>query len=201
MFHILSRSKRMLHKERQRASCVRENFMHSCMSKDSCSVQRENNPLGQGVRSPIVRIAGQRETEVLESIGKYMESMYASIAGGNESERRNGLESENPRKPSQQPCGEGSMENRKLNETIETFRRGYSGGMHTRTQQRTGEALLVPCRNEWKKVSRITGNTGKSTENERVADELVVAMKRGNACGVKRLCCCESSDKTGGWMR
>jgi len=29
MFHILSRHKRMLHKERQRASCVRENFTHS----------------------------------------------------------------------------------------------------------------------------------------------------------------------------
>jgi hypothetical protein len=39
------------------------------------------------------------------------------------------------------------------------------------------------------KVGRITGNPGKSAEGERVADGLVVAMKRGNARGAKRPCC------------
>jgi hypothetical protein len=39
------------------------------------------------------------------------------------------------------------------------------------------------------KVDRITGSTGKSIEDERVAVGSVIAMKRGNARGAKRPCC------------
>lgn len=172
--------------------------MHSCMSNESWSVQRELNPLGKGVRIPIAWIAGRRETKVLESIDKDMESMFASLAGRNESKRIGGPESENPRKPSQQLCGEGSMGNRNLTVTIDSFRRGDSGGMQTRIHQPTGEALLVPRRNAWSKVSHITGNTGKLAEDERVADGFVVASKRGNSRGAKEPCCCNSSNNTGG---
>jgi hypothetical protein len=38
--------------------------------------------------------------------------------------------------------------------------------------------------------NRITGNTGKSVDDERVAEGPVVATKRGNARGAKRPCCC-----------
>jgi hypothetical protein len=38
--------------------------------------------------------------------------------------------------------------------------------------------------------NRITGNTGKSVDGERVAEGPVVAQKRGNARGAKRPCCC-----------
>lgn len=58
---------------------MRENRLSGCMSKDSCSVQRENNPLGKGVRIPIAGIAGRRETKVLKSIDGRMESMRASL--------------------------------------------------------------------------------------------------------------------------
>jgi len=34
----------------------------------------------------------------------------------------------------------------------------------TRTCRTTGEAVLVPVRNGWSKVSRITGDTGKAAE-------------------------------------
>ena len=111
--------------------------------------------------------------------------MFASLAGCNESERIGGLESEKPRKPSRQLNGEGSMNNRKLTETIDSFRRGGSDGMQTRTLQLTGEAFLVPARNRWSQVDRITGNTGKSVDDEKVAEGSVVAVKRGNARGAK----------------
>lgn len=146
-------------------------------------------------------MAGRRETEVLESIDKYMESMYASIAGRNESKSAGGPEIAKPRRPSRQPYGEGKMDNRILNETIEPLRRGDSGSMRTRTHRPTGEALLVPCGNAWSKVSRITGDTGKAVEGERVADELVVAGKRNSFRGAKELCCGNSSNKMEGWMR
>jgi len=127
--------------------------------------------------------------------------MYASLAGSNESERIGGPESVKPRKPSRQLNGECSMNNRKLTETIDSFRRGGSDGMQTRTLQLTGEAFLVPYRNVRSKSSHITGKTGKLVEDEKVADGFVVAMKRGNSRGVKEPCCCNSSDKMGGWMR
>jgi hypothetical protein len=73
-------------------------------------------------------------------------------------------------------------------------RADYSGGVvsdstATRAQQATGEALLVPARKGGSWVGRITGSTGKSADDERVADGLVVAAKRGNARGAKEPCC------------
>src|SRR5215510_12290342 len=54
--------------------------------------------------------------------------------------------------------------------------------------QATGEALLVPARNRRSKVGRITGNTGKSAEDERVAAGSVIAEKRSNVRGAKGPC-------------
>jgi len=51
---------------------------------------------------------------------------------------------------------------------------------------------LVPDRNVRSKVDLITGSTGKWVEDERVADEYVVAMNWGNAQGAKVLCCWHS---------
>ena len=118
--------------------------------------------------------------------------MFASLAGCNESERIGGPESVKPRKPSGRPDGEGSMNNRKLTETIDSFRRGGSDGMQTRTLQLTGEAFLVPHRNVRRKPSHITGNTGKSAEGETVAAGSVVVTKRGNSRGAKGPCCTRS---------
>src|SRR5262249_53447328 len=85
--------------------------------------------------------------------------------------------------------GEGSMIRPKPVEGA-----GHSGGVvtdgtTTRTHRATGEALLVPTGNGGSWVGRITGNTGKSADDERVADGSVVARKRGNARGAKEPCC------------
>src|SRR5207342_1888123 len=53
-------------------------------------------------------------------------------------------------------------------------RRGGSDSTVTRTCRATGEALLVPARNRRSMVGRITGETGKSAEDERVAAGSVV---------------------------
>jgi hypothetical protein len=50
-----------------------------------------------------------------------------------------------------------------------------------RTCRATGEALLVPARNRRSRVDRITGSTGKSIDDERVAEGPVRVMTRGNA--------------------
>ena len=71
---------------------------------------------------------------------------------------------------------------RKLAEAVCPLRRDDSGSTVAREHQATGEALLVPARNCWSRVGRITEDTGKSTEDERVADGSVVAVRQGNAC-------------------
>ncbi|MCX5847582.1 MAG: hypothetical protein NTW12_14720 [Deltaproteobacteria bacterium] len=81
------------------------------------------------------------------------------------------------------------MNRRKLDDTFDSFRRGDSDSMVTRTNQATGETLLVPGRNFWSKVGLITGNTGKWIEGERVADGFVRAMNWSNIRGAKEPCC------------
>jgi RNA-directed DNA polymerase len=58
----------------------------------------------------------------------------------------------------------------------------------TRTYRGTGEAFLVPGRNRRSKVGRITGDTGKAAEDEKVAAGSVVATKRSNVRGAKGPC-------------
>ena len=70
--------------------------------------------------------------------------------------------------------------------------------MVTRTREATGETLLVPSRNRWSKVGRITRAPGKLAEDERVAAGSVGAVKRGNARGAKGPYYLSSSFNTGG---
>ena len=69
-------------------------------------------------------MAGRRETEYLKPIDQASVRDVSESPGRNESERTGGPESENPRRPSPQPWGEGSMINRKLIETV-----NHSGGV------------------------------------------------------------------------
>jgi hypothetical protein len=69
-------------------------------------------------------MAGRRGTEYLKPIDKASVRDVSESPGRNESERTGGPESENPRRPSPQPWGEGSMINRKLIETV-----NHSGGV------------------------------------------------------------------------
>jgi len=80
------------------------------------------------------------------------------------------------------------MGRRRLADEATALRRGDRGGTVARGCRATGEALLVPGRNPWSKVGRITSE-GKSVEGERVAEGLAVAMRRGNARGAKEPCC------------
>ena len=75
------------------------------------------------------------------------------------------------------------MGSRMLNETVAPLRRGGSDGTMTRTCRATGEALLALAGNRQRKVSPITGDTGKGAEGERVAEGRTVARKWGNARG------------------
>jgi hypothetical protein len=70
-----------------------------------------------------------------------------------------------------------------------SLRRGGRGSTVTRTRRATGEAVLVPPRNQRSKVGRITGDPGKSTDDETVAAGPVVAVKRSNSRGAKGPCC------------
>ena len=55
----------------------------------------------------------------------------------------------------------------------------------TRAYRATGETVLVPARNCWNQVGRISGDTVKSAEDETVAAGSAVVVKRGNARGAK----------------
>jgi len=56
--------------------------------------------------------------------------------------------------------------------------------MVTRTHSATGEALIAPVRNHWRKVGFITRDTGKWTVGGRVADRSVVcAWQHGRQVG------------------
>ena len=103
-------------------------------------------------------MARLRETKTLKPIDNTVYKDGSESPGRNGSERKGGPESEQPRKPSLRPEGEGSMSGRKLAETLVSFRRGDSGGMVARTRRATGEALLVPGRNAWRKVGSITSD-------------------------------------------
>jgi hypothetical protein len=103
------------------------------------------------------------------------------------SECTSSLETESQR-PSLSSWGEGNMTRRKLTEAAR-----HSGGV-------TAAARWQGCAKQLEKPSsprreiggernRITGDTGKSVEGERVAERSAVATKSGNADGAKGPCC------------
>lgn len=138
-------------------------------------------------QSPVVRIAEGMETEPSKPID---EVSLREITSHRAVSTENALW---PRK-CECPRAEPATERRRQHEQPNTDRygcspwRGGSDGTVTRTCQATGEALLVPARNCRSKVGRITGDTGKSVEDERVAAGSVVAMKRSNVRGAKGPC-------------
>ncbi len=81
--------------------------------------------------------------------------------------------------------GEGSMGGRNLAEAPVHSGGVFGGGTVTRTRKATGEALHVPWRNPWSKSAPITDDIGKWSEDVRVADGSVLAVKPGNAGGAK----------------
>jgi hypothetical protein len=69
-------------------------------------------------------MAGWRETETLKPIDKAICRVVSESPGRNANERRGGLDSAKPRRPSPQLWGEGSMGYRRLTEAV-----AHSGGV------------------------------------------------------------------------
>ena len=146
-------------------------------------------PAGARVRSPVVWIAGWRETKTLKPID--------NVSLGKTTSHR-AVTTVNAKVASKVRSPEGRVLNRRakaawgsrnLTDAAPSLRRGGSDSTVTRTCRATGEALLVPARNHRSRVDRITGSTGKSIEGERVTDGFAVAVRRGNARGAKEPCC------------
>ena len=146
-------------------------------------------PAGARVRSPVVWIAGWRETKTLKPID--------NVSLGKTTSHR-AVTTVNAKVASKVRSPEGRVLNRRakaawgsrnLTDAAPSLRRGGSDSTVARTCRATGEALLVPARNRRSRVDRITGSTGKSIEGERVTDGFVVAVRRGNARGAKEPCC------------
>jgi len=114
--------------------------------------------------------------------------VVSELSGRNESERIGDLETVVTQGPSLRSLGEGSMVRRKLTDAAQ-----HSGGaVATARQQGHVEQLEKPSSSRREiggAGSRITGNNGKSVEDERVAEGPAVATKRSNVRRAKRPCC------------
>ena len=75
-----------------------------------------------------------RETESLKLIDNTIFGMVDESPGCSENERIGGLESEEPRRPSLQPEGEGITDGHTLTNVAEPLRRGGRDGMVARTR-------------------------------------------------------------------
>ena len=113
----------------------------------------------------------------------------ASCSGRNDSEREVAPKMSSPGGRARNREGEGCTARRKPIEAAGRSGGVVSDGTTTRTHRATGETLLVPARKGGSWVSRITGSTGKSADDERVAEGFAVAMKRSNVRGAKGPCC------------
>ena len=153
----------------------------------ACSVG--DSPTGGRVRNPVARVASVEETKRMKPTDKAILGMVSESPGRNVSEPRGGLDK------IKHPKAEPPMVGRRQHDMAQTDRGGVSlrrGCRHStvaRTCRATGETVLVPSRNRWSKVGRITGRTGKAGEGETVAARPVVARRPGNAGGAKGPCC------------
>jgi hypothetical protein len=116
------------------------------MSRKGWCIQREFNPVGARVRSPVAWIVGRRETEFRKSIDETIHGMGAS---------HRAVTKVNAQMASKMltPEAELSVVERRQHGTPqsdrrgETLWRGSSDSTVTRIYQATGEALLAPLRN------------------------------------------------------
>ena len=165
----LGPSRRVPHGEAsRRAGCRKSARPVVCPAKaDMFSRRQTCRGNSQALRSLDSRVAGNQDSEAYRQGLPWGDH---ESPGRNDSERACGLESEWIRGPSPHPKGEGSMRCRNLTDAAPSPRRGGSDSTVIRTCRATGEALLVPARNRRSRVDRITGSTGKSIDDERVAD-------------------------------
>jgi len=159
--------------------CVQERLMGSAGVR----------PVGVRIGRPVAGRAGWRVTKGSEAPRQPHPRDECKFSGRNESERMVAPKVSSPGGRARNREGQGCMARRRPIDTTSRSGGVLSDGTMTRTHRATGEALLVPTRKGGSWVGRITGNTGKSADDERVADGLVVATKRSNVCGAKEPCC------------
>src|SRR5262249_42588873 len=166
-------------------------------SKESSTVVRPerlvcsagDRPVGVRIGSPVAGRAGRRETDGPEAPRQPHPRDEGKFSGRNASEREVAPKVSSPGGRARNREGEGRTARRRPIDATGRSGGVVSDGTRTRTHRATGEALLVPTRKGGSWVGRITGNTGKSADDERAAEGLVVATKRGNARGAKEPCC------------
>src|SRR5437773_825754 len=147
------------------------------------------SPAGVRIGSPVAWRAGRRETNGPEAPRQPHLEGEGKLSGRNDCEREVAPKVRNPGGRARNREGEGCTARRKPIDAVSRSGGVVSDGTTTRIRRATGEALLVPARKGGSWVGRITGTTGKSADDERVADGLVVASRRGNARGAKEPCC------------
>ena len=140
-------------------------------------------------QSPVAWRAGGRETNLLKPLNSLICGMGASLQAVAQANAEVAPKVSSPGGRARNREGEGRTTRHKPIDAAGRSGGVVSGGTTTRTRRATGEALLVPARKGGSWVGRITGSTGKSADDERVAEGPVVALKRGNARGAKGPCC------------
>ncbi len=161
---------------------------HECVQRRlACSVGV--SPTEERIRDLIAWIAPVEETKPVKPIDKAIHGIVSESPGRNASEPTGGPVK--LRTPEAEPSRVGRRQHGKTkpDRCVVSLRRGSRGSTVTRTCRATGEAVLVPPRNRRSKVGRITGEPGKSAEDETVAAGPVVATKRSNSRGAKGPCC------------
>src|SRR6516162_412487 len=165
----------------RRAGCLETGPVRLCVQERlMCSAG--DRPAGVRIGSPVAGRAGRRETNGPEAPRQPHLWDGGKLSGRNESEREVA-----PKRRNRE--GEGSTARRKPIDATGRSGGVVSDGTTTRTHRATGETLLVPTRKGGSWVGRITGNTGKSADDERVTDGLAVAWRRSNVRGAKEPCC------------
>ena len=148
-----------------------------------------DRPAGVRIGSPVAGGQAGGKPTALEPLDDPTRGVGASRSGRNASEREVAPKVSSPGGRARNREGEGSTARRSPIDAAGRSGGVVSDGTTTRIHRATGEALLVPARKGGSWVGRITGSTGKSADDERVADGPVVAVKRGNARGAKGPCC------------
>ena len=148
-----------------------------------------DRPVGVRIGSPVAGRADRRETKGSEAPRQPHPWDERKFSGRNESEREVAPKVSSPGGRARNREGEGCTARRRPIDAMGRSGGVVSDGTRTRTHRATGETLLVPTRKGGSWVGRITGNTGKSADDERVTDGLGVALKRSNVRGAKGPCC------------
>ena len=115
--------------------------------------------------------------------------MVSESPGRNASEPSGGLDKKMNPEAEPSPYGRRQHDRPRADRGGLPLRRGGSGQHGDKGMSSNWRNRPRPIEQLVEQVSRITGNPGKSTEDETAAARLGVATKRGNARGARGPCC------------